>query len=139
MKPPPYLPIRLLMKTPHSTNSLPNLKRLLFFAIVFLLGVGRSHATTILYVNKNAPANSLKNGSSWANAYSELRDAMTNSAVGAATAANTVEIWVAKGTYTPTSGTNRLACFPLKSHIRILGGFKGTETSDSQRLFFGYP
>ncbi|QGW26751.1 hypothetical protein [Phnomibacter ginsenosidimutans] len=43
------------------------------------------------------------------------------------------EIWVAAGTYKPTTGTDRNAYLSLKNGIGIYGGFAGTETARSQR------
>ena len=40
----------------------------------------------------------------------------------------TVEIWVAAGTYKPTSGIDRTATFQLINDVEIYGGFDGTET-----------
>ncbi|HEX2980335.1 MAG TPA: choice-of-anchor Q domain-containing protein [Anaerolineaceae bacterium] len=44
-------------------------------------------------------------------------------------------IWVAGGTYTPTTSETdpRLATFQLKNNVEIYGGFAGTETDLSQR------
>src|SRR5579883_2360807 len=57
---------------------------------------------TILRVNQSAPANSLNDGSSWANAFTNLQSAI---AAAQPTAAQPVEIWIARGTYYPTNGT----------------------------------
>lgn len=43
------------------------------------------------------------------------------------------QIWVAAGTYKPTTDTDRTATFQLKSGIAIYGGFVGTEAALSQR------
>ncbi|MCL4487581.1 MAG: hypothetical protein M1570_05570 [Chloroflexi bacterium] len=45
----------------------------------------------------------------------------------------TYELWVAAGTYKPTTDTNRSATFQLKNGVALYGGFAGTETSLSQR------
>ncbi|RMH20313.1 MAG: hypothetical protein D6698_04430, partial [Gammaproteobacteria bacterium] len=42
-------------------------------------------------------------------------------------------IWVAAGTYKPTSGTDRSVSFVMKNNLAIYGGFNGTETMLSQR------
>ncbi len=85
----------------------------------------------VLFVNKAATGT--HDGSSWSNAFSELRDAL------AFAAANTFvrEIWVARGTYTPSppfgQGGSRSASFNLQNDLAIYGGFQGTETLMSQR------
>ena len=78
----------------------------------------------IIYVDQNAGG--LDNGSSWANAFTDLQ-----SALGAATPG--YEIWVAAGTYKPTTGTDRSASFSLKKEVEILGGFSGKEALQSER------
>src|SRR6266508_867898 len=85
----------------------------------------RSHAAgTIVYVD--AGASGVGDGSSWADAYPSLADALAGAASG-------TEIWVAKGTYKPTSGTDRTATFLLKDGVAIYGGFAGGETQRDQR------
>ncbi|RXK59685.1 T9SS type A sorting domain-containing protein [Lacibacter luteus] len=84
----------------------------------------------ILYVNKNATG--ANNGTSWADAYISLQDALGN------TCSQVTQIWVAKGTYYPDEGAgvtnnNRSASFVMKNNIAVYGGFAGTETSLSQR------
>jgi hypothetical protein len=78
-----------------------------------------------VYVKKGATG--IGDGSSWANAFPELRTAL------AAPLCNRVDIWVAKGTYTPTAGTTRTIAFPLRNGLAMYGGFAGTETLLSQR------
>ena len=62
---------------------------------------------------------------SWAHAC-KLSYALTSSISGQ-------EIWVAAGTYKPTTATDRSATFQLKSGVALYGGFAGTETARSQR------
>lgn len=85
---------------------------------------GCVHTTGIVYVR--AGASGANNGSSWANAYTDLNVALTNTCRGA-------EIWVAAGTYKPTVAINRNKSFILPDGVAIYGGFAGTETARTQR------
>lgn len=90
-----------------------------------------AHASgSIYYVNDNAGgANS---GASWADAFTSLQSALS--------AANSGDqIWVAEGTYTPSSSGDRSASFTLKSGVAIYGGFAGTETQLSERSWTSNP
>ncbi|NCS47860.1 MAG: cadherin [Microcystis aeruginosa BK11-02] len=78
----------------------------------------------VVYVR--AGAGGSNNGTSWTDAYTSLQDAL-------AAAQSGDKIWVAGGTYKPTTGTDRTATFTLKNNVEIYGGFAGTETSFSQR------
>lgn len=72
-------------------------------------------------------ANGANNGTSWANAYTDLQAALTAAASGD-------QLWLAAGTYRPGSPTApRTATFRLKNGVGIYGGFNGTETDLSQR------
>src|SRR5262245_54189769 len=113
------------------------LRRILGVAVACLFSVSVG-ATTVLYVNQNAPTTSANTGTSWPNAFLELRDALNSPTLNSATPANPVEIWVAKGVYKPTSGTNQSVSFQLKSNIRIIGGFAGNETTDTSRKFSNF-
>ena len=76
-----------------------------------------------LYVNHAATV--ANNGASWADAFTNLQDAL-------ALASATKPVWVAQGTYTPHS-SDRNASFNLSTNTKLYGGFNGTETSISQR------
>lgn len=92
----------------------------LFAALV----AGTAFAGTIHVDDNAAGAN---NGSSWADAYKYLQDALSE----AASAEKPVEIWVAKGTYKPDFGTgqtrkDRQAAFRLINRVTLKGGFAGS-------------
>ena len=96
--------------------------KLLFLSIILGLSTTWSYGQ-ITYVNH--AAGGANDGTSWLNAYTNLNTAITNTASG--------EIWVAQGTYKPTTGTDRTISFTLKNNVVIYGGFNGTEVSLSQR------
>ena len=75
-------------------------------------------------------ANGLNNGTSWANAYTDLQEALQLH--------GGEEIWVAQGTYYPVSCTfcqesERSQFFNLLTDTQLYGGFSGNETSPDQR------
>ncbi|MGH1384065.1 beta strand repeat-containing protein [Kordia sp.] len=92
-------------------------------------GVAQYTFTTVdptLYVDKDASGTN--DGSSWANAFTKLEDALP--------LANSLRpIWVADGTYIPsTTDTNtRKATFSIIEDTNIYGGFNGTETTVTAR------
>ncbi|MEL6555794.1 MAG: choice-of-anchor Q domain-containing protein [Cyanobacteria bacterium J06621_11] len=77
---------------------------------------------SIIYVKQGATGSG--DGSSWADAYTDLAGAIAN-------AANGDEIWLAEGTYVP--GAARTDTFSLTKEIAIYGGFSGSETNRSDR------
>ena len=84
------------------------------------------------YVNSLATGSN--NGQSWANAYTDLQSALTSSQLDSGD-----QIWVARGTYKPTSGTERTISFVLKDGVQVYGGFAGTETDLGQRDWLHNP
>ena len=84
-----------------------------------------------IYVN--LAATGANNGTTWADAYTNLQTAINAAGAGA-------QIWVKAGTYKPTSYldpkvTNdpRSRSFILKGGVSVLGGFAGMETQLDQR------
>lgn len=78
-----------------------------------------------IYVNVNAIG--ANNGTTWADAYTNLETALTNYN-------SSKQIWVAAGTYKP-NGTARTSTFNLPSNLKMYGGFNGTETTKEQRNY----
>lgn len=97
-------------------------------AILPTLGaVGGAQAAT-RYVDAGL-ATGANDGTSWIDAH---RGAGGLAAALAASVSGD-EIWVAAGTYRPTSGTSRTVFFGLKTGVAIYGGFAGGESSRDQR------
>ena len=89
--------------------------------------------SNILYVKSNATG--LDNGSSWADARTNLQKAIENPC-------GITEIWVASGTYLPSKSAFGLVpanprekLFLLPNGMKLYGGFVGTETTLAQRIF----
>jgi hypothetical protein len=93
--------------------------------VVFLLLFTFVHANAATKF-VDATASGANNGTSWTNAYTDLQIALGTSVAGD-------EIWVAAGTYKPTSGVSRTASFWLAGGVAVYGGFAGGETMISQR------
>ena len=92
-----------------------------------------SFTEDIFYVNVNATGNN--DGTNWANAFTDLEDALAKAASGD-------QVWVAAGTYYPTSqgtfynndGTDgRKVTFQLRNGVKMYGGFAGTESTVKER------
>lgn len=99
--------------------------RLASLLVIFIIvKSGVLNAQTILYVKPIASGTA--DGSSWGNASGDLQ-AMIDAA-----GPNT-QIWVAEGTYKPTTGTDRSISFSMKNGVTLVSGFSGVETSISQR------
>ncbi|OSY89526.1 hypothetical protein WH52_02520 [Tenacibaculum holothuriorum] len=78
---------------------------------------------TIFYVNINAGVNG--DGKTWGTAFKTLQQALTQ----AQACNNITEIWVAKGTYKPTTTDNRTIAFTPRTNLKIYGGFAGGEAN----------
>jgi hypothetical protein len=88
-----------------------------------LLAAGSSHAA-IRYVS--GTASGINNGTSWTNAYTRLQDALTVAASGD-------QIWIASGTYKPSTTGDRTQSFNVASGVGLYGGFAGTEATLADR------
>ncbi len=118
----------IMPDTPHSRSRFSLVFLVLVSLIVLVVGMARPLVSaadaTIIYVK--ADARGANNGTSWANAYTNLQTAL-------AAATGDAEIWVARGTYLPTTGASRRATLRLKNGVALYGGFRGQETSRDQR------
>jgi hypothetical protein len=99
-------------------------------SILLLLFININCLSQIVYVKNDAAG--LNNGTSWENAFNDLSYAIHNTVSG--------QIWVASGTYKPSTDLNgliptdvTLKTFKLKANIAIYGGFTGVETNLNQR------
>ena len=87
-------------------------------------GVFVAPPASIYYVDVNVNGGS-GDGSSWANAYTDLGRALSASASGD-------RLFVADGTYTPSS-SSRLATFSIPTGVSVYGGFAGDEVNLAAR------
>ncbi|RZK77445.1 MAG: T9SS type A sorting domain-containing protein [Pedobacter sp.] len=132
----------------HATTQL--MKKLLL--IIFCLFGNAAMAQTpdangILYVDISKTGGN-GSGSSWQNAIPQLADALrwAHQNKSNFTSAKPLQIWVAKGTYkplyTPQYGLNfsaspsdiRDKAFLMVNHVKLYGGFAGTETAIGERV-----
>ncbi|WP_052344367.1 InlB B-repeat-containing protein [Bacillus ndiopicus] len=87
-------------------------------------------ATVVVYVDADASGNN--DGSSWANAFTDLQSALASTVGGE-------EIWIAEGIYKPTAGVDRGISFKMKDNVAIYGGFAGTEQIKDERNLEDHP
>ncbi len=105
-----------------------------------------TYAGNIAYVNASATPGS-NDGTTWANAFLTLQGALD-----AARTCGVTQIWVAQGTYVPSTYPTGAATtqfgagltsadfsFHLVNDVAIYGGFSGTETQLSQRSWMQNP
>lgn len=90
-----------------------------------------------LFVDGDAPGPPNEDGLTWGTAYRFLQDALDSVDL---VCADTVEIWVAEGTYrpdetalSPTGTGAKSASFQLIDRVKVIGGFAGWETDVVQR------
>jgi hypothetical protein len=80
-----------------------------------------------VYVDEDATG--LNNGTSWANAFTDLQDALA----AVEYYVDVTAIWVADGQYHPSIPTGRNASFTLRDSVKIYGGFLGIENNLTER------
>ncbi|MEP4078004.1 choice-of-anchor Q domain-containing protein [Haloferula sp.] len=85
-----------------------------------------AHEITPVRHHVDLTATGNDDGTSWADAFSDLHDAL-------AAATNGDEIWITAGIYRPGDGSNRAVSYTITGTIALYGGFDGTETDLSQR------
>ncbi len=101
------------------------IRTVLLLGALLIAGSAPAVAQRVVYVD--AAATGAGNGTSWADAYREVRTAL-------AAALDGDELWVARGTYKPTAiFDNRQATFALRDGVALYGGFDGTETARGER------
>ncbi len=98
--------------------------RVLFLPLLFALNLP---AQTIWHVQKSSAAPA-PDGQSWATAFPDLRQALV-------LAQPNDEIWLAAGTYFPTTDADRLKTFVLPAGVALYGGFAGNETARDGRNY----
>jgi uncharacterized repeat protein (TIGR01451 family) len=95
-------------------------------AVIFVFSIFLTlpmSSSAVVFVKSDAAG--ANNGTSWANAYTDLQTALGATSSG--------EIWVAAGSYYPGATGDVDASFVLKNNVAVYGGFKGTETGRNQR------
>lgn len=101
----------------------------LFLGLTLALSLPSPAAAGVHFVDDSATGGA--DGTSWADAFPLLQDALAVAAAGD-------EIWVAEGLYRPDQGAlqlagDRAASFQLQSGVRVHGGFAGSEGSLAER------
>ncbi|MEL6968528.1 MAG: hypothetical protein AAFZ63_25025 [Bacteroidota bacterium] len=96
---------------------------LLTFSIICCSALGVALlANNRLYVHPEGTGE----GTSWEKAFANLQDAL-------AVAQEGDQIWVAAGSYLPTTEDDRTATFAIPSGVAVYGGFEGTEKKFEDR------
>lgn len=84
------------------------------------------------YVDSTAISSSNPDGSTWQRAFPDLQQALQIAKAGDS-------VWVAKGTYHPTTGLDQNASFKIPNGVILMGGFAGVESHLKQRNWRSHP
>ncbi len=100
---------------------------ILSFIIIYFTLAFTVTAQTTFYVTPSGAG--LMDGTSWSNAVSgqDLQTTINTAVVGD-------QVWLACGTYLPTTNTNRSISFAMKTGVAIYGSFQGTENIIQERI-----
>ena len=102
-----------------------NMSRQLAISIAVLASLpATTQAQQVFFVDDSATGSN--SGSTWFSAFVSLQD-------GLAAAGFNNQVWVATGTYYPSSTLDRTASFVMVDEVAVYGGFAGTEASLDQR------
>ena len=82
----------------------------------------------VLFVDHQATAGA-NDGTSWDHAFTDLQLALE----AAEAMDESLQIWVAKGTYKPTESMDRNSTFQLQDRVALYGGFSGSENELNKR------
>ncbi len=105
----------------------PNGGAIAELAGIQIVRMGNNGTLPRFYVSSSATGDN--GGRSWANAMTDLQDALESTRrIGSGN-----EIWIRGGTYKPTTGTDQSISFVIPSSAKVYGGFAGTETTLAQR------
>lgn len=96
------------------------------FCIIYIIVAFTITAQTTFYITPSGAG--LMDGSNWDNAAlnQDLQTIINTAFVGD-------EVWVACGTYLPTTNTDRSISFTMKTGVSIYGSFQGTENTIEER------
>ena len=104
-----------------------NATRVIFRLVLALFAVAAVSSTGHAVCFVNGAAKGANDGSSWTDAYTNPQFALLKPD-------KCPEIWVARGVYKPTLGTDPSVSFVLPAGVTFYGGFIGDETSRDQRV-----
>lgn len=107
-------------------------KAWLSFSLVLLVSTCLFAQGKRWHVDSTAISSSNPDGSTWQRAFPDLQQALQIAKAGDS-------VWVAKGTYYPTSGLDQNASFKIPNGVILIGGFKGIEQLPEERNWQSNP